>query len=150
MLFYLIFEENLAFNWLFSFFEDMAFLRLLMAKFSPLNFFGPGKPERNGWQWFCCQDFLIFLWRLRFQILLFRRDFLPRKCMLRKVRFFTGLKMKIWKFDLLLSSILSMSENFTCVWVEKSLKNFIQSMTVHQGRSKLKFGYGRDKNFRPF
>ncbi len=46
------FEGNLAFIWPFFIFQDLAFLKLLMAKFGLFNFFGPGNPD--AWLLFCC------------------------------------------------------------------------------------------------
>jgi hypothetical protein len=33
---------------MFSFFEDLAFLKLLMAELDPFDFFGPGNPDACG------------------------------------------------------------------------------------------------------
>ncbi len=40
-----IFEGNLSFIWPFIIFEDLAFLKLLMAKFGLFNLFGPSNPD---------------------------------------------------------------------------------------------------------
>jgi len=37
---------------MFSFFEDLAFLKLLMAEFGPFDFFGPGNPDACG-KYYC-------------------------------------------------------------------------------------------------
>jgi len=39
------FEGNLAFIWPFLFSQDLAFLKLPLAKFGLFNYFGPGNPD---------------------------------------------------------------------------------------------------------